>query len=275
MADQGFTKPNRNAAGWDSDVNANFTIIERGYLIPRACGPAAISSGQLVTFNASGFAAVYDPFTALGPPDAVAINAASPGNTAYFLGWGAISSFSPWSGQMAMGQQARIVPSIRTPGWVTSCLDFGTMFDLGRVIDQGTYTFNPGAAPARFGTLTVSGISHCASTNFGVFSFTMQVGANGFNTRLRVATLSCDNYRVAFFADSAKLNAIYDTAILSGNLSVRTITMIDAALWSYSLDYSSSDMFGRIYGTIEVLSSAATAINCGAFSVQFDYTRHK
>lgn len=275
MADQGFTKPNRNAAGWDSDVNANFTIIERGYLFARACGPAAIASGQLVTFNASGFAAVYDPFAALGPPDALAFNAASPGNTAYFLAWGAVSSFAPWSGQLPMTQGGRIAPSIRTPGWVTSCLDYGTMFDVGRVIDQGTYIFKPGARPAQFGSVVASGISHCASTNFGVFSFTMQVGANGFNTRLRVATLSCDNYRVAFFADSAKLNAIYDTTINSGNLSVRTIDMIDAALWAYSLDYSSSDMFGRIYGTIEVLSSAATAINCGAFSVEFQFTRHK
>lgn len=270
--DQGFTFPNRNQNNWDSDLNENFRKVERGHVFPGVVGPVTTTSGMLISFNNSGFVIPFSASNVHEPPDGVALQATSPGNTGYYAAWGSMNSFAPWSGQLTIGQP--YYASVVSPGWVTQSLDQAGMHRLGMVIRQGAYTFQPTRRNEFYGTHIRSGIAHCASVALGYFDFTVFGGVNGICNHLRILSLSCDNYRATFFANSGRTSIIYDTAVLSGNLSVRTIDMDDSALWPYSVSNVGS-MYGLLYGRIEVLSSAATAINSQAFQVRFVPNRER
>ena len=275
---QGFTKPNRNASSWDSDINANFTQLEKGYFVPAVCAAnTAVFTGQLVTFNASGLAQAYNPIgNSLFRPSGIALETTSPGNTGYFLVRGALQQFTPWSGQLArQGNTARFFASIRTPGWVTTSANESANIVIGHVLADGTYSISMRETPPSVSGQTSSGQAHAASGALGVFSFSMFVGAYGLNHVLRVKATSCDNFRATFYADSARTSIIYDTTVLSGNIGVRTYDMIDAAMWPFSLNISSSVLAGIIHGAVQVLSSAVTAINSDSFSCYFEHARYR
>ena len=264
---QGFTKPNRNAASWDADINANFTALEKGYVFPVTVGATSVVTGSIIDIASGYIANLYNGSTAERGPAAMCLQAGSPGNTVYCLQHGAVNSFTAYSGHLAPG--VPFYPSIATPGWVTTSLSDASLYFLGRAFAEGAFTFAPYARNNQRISNTVSGIAHCASGTLGVFSFGMFVGAVGFNTQLRVRSNSCDNIRVTFYSNSARTTIIYDTAINSGNLGVRTIDMIDAAMWPYSMGLIAYPGFGKIHGEVQVLSSAATAINSQAFQVNF------
>lgn len=283
-ANQGFVKPNRNASSWDSDVNGNFTLSERGFVMPFVVGSTAVTTGQLLhaaissttLSNSAPIANIYGPYYAENqtlPPSALALQAGSPGNTIYGLVQGVLTDFAAFCGQLTNGDW--FGASVDTPGWLTNSLDRANMFVLGRAWANGTLLFNPTGRPPSTRTQTVSGMAHCASTTLGVFSFFFEsVGIGGFNSRLRIRSLSCDNYRVTIFSNSGKSTIIYDTAINSGNLGVRTIDLVDAAMWPYSLDAAGiPPLWGALHGTLEVLSSAATAINSQNFQINADFVR--
>lgn len=266
--EQGFTKPNRNAASWDADVNANFTLIEKGYLLPLVVGPTTITSGQLVTTNNSGFAVAYNPSSLGGlGPLAVSLAVTSPGNTAYFLTRGALGDFAPYSGQFSPADP--IYPSITTPGWVTNCLQNGALYTFGRCLNtaSGQYLFDPVVRANLRQTHVQCGFAHCASTTLGVFSFGfMTVGNLGICDRLRIITRSCNSWRITLYANSARTTTLYDTVVNSGNIGVTTMDMIDDALFRYNCTDTASVF--AVYGQIEVLSTAFTTINSDVFNVQ-------
>lgn len=274
---QGFTLPNRNASGWDSDLNANFGLLERGFVMPFVVGTAAVNTGTLIqaaSFSTGtlGIANIYQ-FPAGNPPDALALQAGSPGNVVYGLVQGALTDFAAYSGQLLHGSVYGA--SVVTPGWVTSSFDQAPQWLLGRCLQNGVFTFNPTPRAATPYSRTESGMSHCASGTLGVFSFAMMVGTLGMNTLVRVRSNSCDNYRLTFYANSGRSTIIYDTVINSGNLGVRTIDMQDAATWVYSLGVTPYPLYGIIHGALQVLSSAATAINSQNFQVTFAVLRFR
>lgn len=271
--EQGFSKPNKNAANWDSDVNGNFTILERGHHFFAAVGPTTVVTGQLVSFNSSGFIVAHDP-SSLGQVDGFAFQVTSPGNTAYFIARGSMGDFAAWSGQFAIND--RIFPSVATPGWVTNCLDQAGLTYLGRCLSpsSGNYLLdNMPIAHHRVSDVRC-GFMNAASVPTSIFSFFFPMAGNlGICETLRVRTLSCDNYRVTLYANSARSDVVYDTVVLSGNLSVRTIDMIDSALFPYRCTDAASVFV--LHGAVEVLSSAATAINSDRVRVDATFLRFR
>lgn len=273
--DQGFTKPNRNAASWDSDINANFTLLERGYVVPFVVGSQSVNTGTLVNIVSAGVNSYgvgnYHAPNGTGLvgllPDLLCLQAGSPGNLVYGLSHGAINNFGPYSGQLSKG--TFFTTSVLTPGWVSNCFDLGGMLTLGRVISDDIIFFNPNATTQRQFSRIVSGMAHAASGELSTFSFHLNnLGTYGFGAYLRVLSNSCDNYRITIYANSERSTIIYDTAINSGNLGVRTRDMIDASLFVYSLTGTDvTSLWGSLHGRLEVLSSAATAINSQNFSV--------
>lgn len=274
--DQGFTYPSRNQSNWDTDLNENFRKLERGFVFPAIVGPVSVVTGHLVIHGGAldGTVDIYSAANNTNPHWGVSLQATSPGNVGYFLRYGGLTGFAAYSGQ---GLARNFYASVITPGWVTSINSVSNMVEVGRYLSGSSVNailFSPEFGLNNFfGTSVNCGISHAASAGIDVFSFTVFAGRTGYNTHLRVQCLSCDNYRVTFYSNSARTTVIYDTAVLSGNLSVRTIDMIDDAIWPYSLNNVPPNMYGIIYGAVQVLSSAATAINSQAFQVSATWHR--
>lgn len=264
--EQGFTKPNRNAASWDSDLNANFTLIERGFVFPGVCGPVAINTGQWVTHNASGFVVPYDAKSVGMRPRGFAYQVTSPGNTGYFVRRGGVNSFSPYSGQLDLG--AAFYPSVSSIGWVTSCLYNAGMHRLGFTGRQGEYVFD--AEPQKPTRVTDIRCGFANTTLTFSFAF-LYAGNKGIVEFFRIRSNSANNYSVRLFSNSGRTDVIYQSVVRSGQIAINTVDFQDNAMFPY---YSTdTNSVFSIYGQIDVLSTAATTIDSDAFRIDATFLR--
>lgn len=89
--DNPFILPTDGQADWDSSLNANFSVIERGYHVTERAG-TIINTGQVLFLNSGGF---FFPFNAASQdiyPTAYAFTAAASGDTLTALAWGIVRS---------------------------------------------------------------------------------------------------------------------------------------------------------------------------------------
>ena len=256
--DQGFTAPNRNQANWDTDINGNFSRIERGFYAPGVVGPTFVASGHVVTYNSSGLIERFNPHSFASQPHGLAFQVTSPGNTGYMIAWGGVNTFTTWSGQLALGQP--FYASARTPGWVTNCLDNSGMWQIGITGREGEYLIHPDRLPPTRRTHVNCGF---ANVTQALSAYFLHAGQRGITEQLRIRCASCNNYQVTFYSNSARSDIFYQTVVLSGNISVNTVDFIDQALFPYYSTDANSPFV--VYYRIEVLSSAATAVTSDFF----------
>lgn len=267
MQDQGFSFPSQNAADWDTDLNANFVLLQRGYVVPRIVGATAINTGFLVTLNSSGLAVAYDGRSfGLGEPFGIATQVGSPGNEADFVVWGAVSSVVTWSGQITLG--APVYASPYTPGLVVGPYT-GAMVEAGRALHVNGVMFRPRMRETQVYTTVNCGFAFPTTT----FSFAVDVGRRGIVRDLRVQAASVNNFQVTFYANSGRTDIAYQTRITSGQIAVNTIFLRDAALWPYEATDTASPF--TIYGAVDVISSSVLTVVSGAFSVRAAWSQER
>lgn len=249
----GFTKDQKlelQAAGqadWDTALNANFSILERGRHLEAIAG-TGIGSGQVCVITVGGFVRPLNAASTALSPHLISYKAASSGDQTQFLLHGAIRSMTVWSGHITPGNNVHV--SVRSIGFPVNSFA-GCGESAGLAIGNDAIIFMPG----HHRTLP------CIDTNVNTVGpvlvntfadFAVPVG--------RFATIrdltyvgSHDRLKIQFWSGSSRVNSelIYETLTISLSPSSADITSTfyqDRALFPHeNTDINSGwFMYGRI-----------------------------
>ncbi len=128
-------------ADWDSDENANFGILERGYHTTARAG-IAINSGYVCWMSSGGFFMPFNPNSTTIKPSALAFTAPASGDSALFLLNGIVRSLYT---AFVPGKDYYV--SATTPGLIVSTPD-AMARKIGIGLDGGGIYFNWRDVPA-------------------------------------------------------------------------------------------------------------------------------
>lgn len=259
-------------ADWDSGLNANFAILERGFHLKLTAG-TEISSGQMCIITSAGFAIPYDARSfSLRHPHVISYRSVTSGAEALFIREGVIRSMDVWSGFLVPGQP--FFSAITSLGFAVSSYA-GAGYAGGIAIGHDAVYF----APGKYDTLpslstTIASVGPVLVGSF--VDFLMQPGNRGLVTRLNVITDSCDAYKVQFWSNSTRVTSElqYETLTRSqdvGSVDIRSLNFIDAAPWPHTSTNLNS--LGNLYGRISVQSGSS--VNTGHFSVEIIMERFR
>lgn len=244
MTDNGLNILTSGQSDWDADTDENFGILERGYHISEHAGQA-VSSGQVLTLNSSGFFKPYDPTVTSMPPMAYAYTAAASGDALQALAWGIVRSLDVNS----LGVAGQIAYSTAS-GFLTPVTSLG--LPVGLFTSANGILFNPaklaaggggggGYTPTFFVTSTqinaVVGSLHTFTSSLGLL--------NGWNRRIRINANSAAFGELKLYADAGLSDLQYST--VSGGVSGVSSFTDRAGL---PIDTNS----GTLYGTFKCLS---------------------
>lgn len=259
--DQNFTLPTAGQADWDSDLNANFTIIGRGYHVLLSAG-TDVDTGQVCWINSGSFVFPFDPNSADIKPQLYAYKAVTSGSQDTFLLQGMVYS---------LGINTPAVPgedvfvSQLGSGYIVGSFS-GADRPVGFGTHEGGLYFSPGRQLfPEFITRSVeinlvTGSSHL---------FTLDGGKGGFVRHLTAIGASADLVEIQLWTNSARTDPIYET--ISGGVNVVGSFRDQAGFPYWNTD--ASTISGNIYGTMQVLSAAAVGSDTIGMSVGFERFR--
>lgn len=267
--DSNLELPTDGQADWDTSLNANTQILERGRTARIVTG-FAINSGQPVYINSAGVALPYDASSReLGPPHLLAYDDVASGTNGYFLvPGGIVRSFTVWSGHIIPGHYAYVNPA--SIGFLTSSL-VDTQWPVGRAIDVDAVLFQPdNPFPYTIAASAVGGAEAGAN-----FDFSFPLGDRGYIRKIRVLADSCDAYKILLHTNSTRVasDLFYETATTSVDggaldFDVSTLDFLDAAGFPYlTTNAASILLYGRI--TVQSASSVGSEANF-QFTVEAD-----
>lgn len=241
-------------ADWDTGLNANFTIIDRGFHAAFVAG-AAISSGAVLWAASGGALFPYNARSlSLREPTAMAYKAVSSGETDYFLLRGIVSSIGVWSGNITPGRPVYVSPS--TAGFCVSSYQ-AAAFAAGLALSQTAIYFNPGQYSHHELITQVQSLGPLAIGS--THTFTLNVGNRGL-IRIVEAVTSFNNWSLQFYSGSVMVNSslLFETS--SGGIT--STYLKDAAGFPYhNTDVASP---GILLGKV--------AVNSGVGSAYFNLT---
>lgn len=265
MSDNQFLAPTEGQADWDTSLRANFTIAERGYHITGQAG-ADIRSGHVLWVNSGQFFFHYNPNSRDIQPHAIALTAASSGDTTQVLAWGIVRS---------LGITSPAVPGIQcfvsavTPGVIVGSYS-GADRPIGFGIGAPGVVFAPGRQlfPEKL-SRTTSVVAVTGSLHY----FTVDGGQWGWVRELRVIGNSTDLVNVLFHSGSARVSSerLFETKS-GGVYTIAPSHYLDRAGWPYE-NTEASTISGLIYGTLKIDSAAAVGSDGLSVRLIFDRGR--
>lgn len=226
-------------ADWDSALNANFQIIDRGWHITLIANEA-INTGDILWASSGAYANVYDPNSlSLRDPVAIAYKAVSSGESDLFLARGIINSIDIWSGNITPGLPVFI--DVVTPGFAVDSFS-AAWPPIGLALDNNALYFSPGHfSPMPEELISVTSLALVVGSNY---DFTIDIGHRGTIHKAAMVTDSYDNYTLYLWSGSAKVSSerVYES------VAVTSLNFLDQAGFSYAnTDVTSPGLlFGRI-----------------------------
>lgn len=244
---QGLAKPTNGQADWDTDLNANFDIIDRG-IRGKVVAGTTINTGQVLWVNSGRFAFPFNPASEDVFPQAFAYKAINSGEEDYALLSGAVRSLSVLSAcvpgvPMYANFSGAVVGSYAA---ASRPVGFG-MFEDGLFFDPARVVL-----PER---LTRSETQMLVTAQSHFFSF--DVGKRGIVWRLEAKGSSADLCVIHFHSGSTRVASELLYEVKSGGVSVMT-HFIDQAMFPYR-NTDPSTLSGLIYGTMRLQSAANVA----------------
>lgn len=250
-------------ADWDTGLNANFQIIERGHHITANAGIAVVS-GQVCSVRSGGWVVPYDARSSNNPlPAMMAMQAVSSGAAGMFLATGTVRSMSIWSGFLTVGEPVFI--AINSPGFLVSSYA-GAMFPVGVALAANAVMFRPGHPVLRL--IETHSIS-VGPVLVGTFAdFQLPVGRAATIRDLTI-TGSHDKFKVQFWSGSSRVSSElqYETLTTSwgtGSSDVKSNFLRDRAMFPH--DGTDANSAWNIYGRLTAQSG--TAVGSAAFTVR-------
>lgn len=253
---QNFEVQPSGQADWDSGLNANFQIMDRGWHI-KLTTAQAINTGDIIWASSGGLANVYNPNSLdLRNPIAISYKAVNSGQEDLFLARGIINSVDIWSGNIIPGEP--IYADVVTPGFPVSSFSAAWPPVGLALADTGLY-FSPGHF-SPFPEL-ISDINSFAAVVGQANNFTLDVGHRGLIQKLIIATDSMDAFKVRIWSGSARVSSelLYETITTSvdggaADFDINTIYYLDQGMFPYfNTDVSSP---GLLFLRIDPQSSA-------------------
>ncbi len=250
--DEQLESQTAGTADWDSGLNANVTIQERGNHVTIQAG-MVINTGYVCWVNSGAFAFHYDAQSVDIRPHGFAWTGASSGDDVQLLVRGTIRSLDICSPVVA-GIDAYVAAA--TPGLVVNSYS-GSWPAVGWGTGAGQLYFDPHIVRQAERFTRVFSIEFALES---LHMFTMDMGGYGWARETRMAAESGDLMRLWFYSDSARTDLLYST--LSGGVDATSLYKIgdtnigyfsDKSGWAYS-NTDASTINGLIYGKVEVHS---------------------
>jgi len=247
--DEQLESQTAGTADWDSGLNGNFTIQERGNHVTIQAG-MVINTGYVCWVNSGAFAFHYDPNSDDIHPHGFAWTGASSGDDVQLLVRGTIRSLDICSTVVA-GIDAYVDGT--SPGLVVNSYS-GSWPAIGWGTGAGQLYFDPGLSHP-------SGeITQTFSIEFALESlhmFTMDMGGYGWIRETTMKAESGDLMRLWFYSNSNRAAGDLLYQVLSGGVDATSAGdfggFYDRAGWPFE-NTDASTINGLIYGKVEVHS---------------------
>jgi hypothetical protein len=204
---QNFESPSGGQADWDSSLNSNFAIAERGYHAKLTAGHD-IDSGHILWIASGSIVHHYDPNSLdLKRPAAISYKAVSSGESDFFLINGIVTSLDVISGSIIPGEAVFV--SAATPGFPVGSYSTAA-YPAGFALSDTGLVFRPGKNEHLEEITVVSSLGELVVGSTHLFG--IDVGHRGMFTQLKVVT-SHDLYEVKLFSGSASVSSelLYET----------------------------------------------------------------
>ncbi len=248
-------------ADWDTSLNANFAILERGQHIYMTAG-SAVNTGQVCSVLSGALVWPTNARSESNIPRLISYRAVSSGEAAQFQLRGSVRSMSIWSGNLRIGEPVFV--SAQSAGMVVSSFA-GHGHAVGWALAADAIAFGAGTFPVFPGLVTE--VATVGPITTGSFStFTLNPGNRGIVRNLTVIS-SHDRFKVRFWSGSARVNSelLYETLTRSWATSSADVTSTyfqDAALFPYrGTDVNTPwSVFGRIDAQANSGVSSAYAV---------------
>jgi hypothetical protein len=249
--DQQFELQSAGQADWDSGLNGNFSILERGYHGVFQAG-AAVNTGYVCWINSAGFAFPFDPRSESIRPHGLAYLAASSGDNISLLLTGIVRSLGVFSPAVP-GLDVFVSPV--TPGLILSSYSAASRRVGFGVAENGIY-FHPGPLDQQETLTRVFSINAVVGSDH---LFSLDVGKRGWVREAKMISNSVDLVTLKFHSGSTRAGSerLYETK--SGG--VTTVgSFLDRAGWPYE-NTEANTLSGLIFGTVRIMSGAAVTSN--------------
>jgi len=231
-------------ADWDSGLNANFTLLERGYHVSGIAG-TNVSTGMALWISSGNFFVPFDPASLDIRASAYAFTAHNSGETMQALMTGIVRSLGINSPAVP-GQDMFVSPA----GYLVGSYSAASRRVGIGVGGWGVY-FNPFMEDTAREQITrvvtvdaVVGSQHLFELDAGKYGWVREVNAIGSSL-----------VTIAFHSGSARVGSerLYET--VSGGLA----TILDRAGWPYE-NTEVGTLSGLIFGTITVSSDSTVSL---------------
>ncbi len=234
-------------ADWDTALNANFAIIERGRHLLALAG-SAVGSGQVCIVGSGGYVLPMNAASTALFPQLISYKSVNSGDQTQFLLNGAVRSMTVWSGHITPGKPVHI--STRSIGFpVNSFAGCGEA--AGLAIGNDAILFNPGQ-PRTLPSIDVN-VNTVGPILVGTYAdFAVPVGRYA-TVRDLTYVGSHNRLKIQFWSGSSRVSSelIYETLTSSASPQSADITSTyykDRALFPHeNTDVNSGwYMYGRI-----------------------------
>jgi hypothetical protein len=218
-ADNQFELIASGQADWDTSLNSNFAIAERGHHVTFQAG-SAINSGDTLSMTNSGTVVRYNPGSRDAKCEFISPFAVTSGSNGMFVALGSIRSMTVWSGAILAGRP--VYGSINSPGFLVSSFA-GHKEQLGIATAVNAVRFDPNRPTFPYQvteTRTVGPIVVGSEGNFEV-----PIGDRAIVREVTI-TSSHNRFKVQFWTNSNRSSSTleYETLTRSWSPSSADVT---------------------------------------------------
>jgi hypothetical protein len=250
------------AADWDTSINANMAILDRGVHVVVPVG-TTVGSGEVCCVASGGVAMRWDVRSATNVPTLMSYKAVASGELAHLLAVGVVRSMDVWSSWIAPGQPVYV--AVDSPGFCVASYA-GHPESIGLALDHTSILFRPGF-PAAFPELLTAATSPGVTVVGTHADFALLLGNRGI-VRDLVVVSSHDRFKVQFWSGSSRVGSelVYETltrSLATNSGDVGSTYFRDAAGFFYQGTDASTPYF--VYGRIT--PQTGSSVTSGAFGV--------
>jgi len=239
-------------ADWDTGLNSNFQILERGFTF-RALAGIAVASASIIWLNNSGYAFPYDPRSLdLKHAHGMSRLSVGSGGTGLFTHVGITRSLSV--GSLVMGQPVYACPDPASLGLHVASYA-GADFPVGVALALNAILINPGKREIpELVTIVTSGVAATGASS--AFNFAIPIGHRGIirDVTIQANSVNVFDYKLLLHSGSARVSSerVYETLTrsygASGSSDVASSYFRDAAGFPFkNTDVASwALLFGRV-----------------------------
>lgn len=262
--DQQFDIQATGAADWDTGLNSNFQILERGRHFSGIAG-TTINTGDAIVQVSSLVYPYNGASLDLGPSHGISYLSVSSGSQAQFLYSGVVRSLGVFSGNIIEGE--RVYASANSIGMLVSSYSTSD-YPVGFALDINAVYVNPSIfrpIPEQISVVNSGGVLVGS-----YFDFAVDIGNRGIVRNINVFTNSLNAYKVRFWSGSSRVNSelLFETVTTSvdggaSDYDIQSLDWVERLPWGYK--GTDTNTPGLIFGRLNAQS--ASGVGSSTFGI--------